>query len=158
MSLKSLFFQLLGYSHYSQPKWSVESVHLKNLVSILHLLVALARHFRAPIRLPENVSVFVVVVQVRFLAFLVNNCLHKMSKRFRFFFDMQKREGALNHRTVLEEITAHYEDVGMRCERDAFDTLFDHAPDKLQVVKKVSIIWENPYERTFFIMGRQSQQ
>ena len=21
----------------------------------------------------------------------------------------------------------------MRCERDAFDTLFDHAPDKLQV-------------------------
>ena len=25
----------------------------------------------------------------------------------------------------------------MRCERDAFDTLFDHAPDKLQVVKKV---------------------
>lgn len=54
--------------------------------------------------------------------------------------DVQKRDGALNHRTVLEEITSHYEDVGMRCERDAFDTLFDHAPDKLQVVKKVSII------------------
>lgn len=54
------------------------------------------------------------------------------------FVDKQKRDGALNHRTVLEEITSHYEDVGMRCERDAFDTLFDHAPDKLQVVKKVS--------------------
>uniref|UniRef100_A0A8D0H5G5 Parvin beta n=1 Tax=Sphenodon punctatus TaxID=8508 RepID=A0A8D0H5G5_SPHPU len=68
-------------------KWNVDSIHGKNLVSILHLLVALAMHFRAPIRLPEHVSVQVVVVR--------------------------KRE-----------------------ERDAFDTLFDHAPDKLSVVKK----------------------
>lgn len=44
-------------------KWSVDSVHSKNVVSILHLLVALARHFRAPVRLPENVSVNVVVVK-----------------------------------------------------------------------------------------------
>lgn len=44
-------------------KWSVDSVHSKNVVAILHLLVALARHFRAPIRLPENVSVNVVVVK-----------------------------------------------------------------------------------------------
>lgn len=27
----------------------------------------------------------------------------------------------------------------MKCERDAFDALFDHAPDKLQVVKKVTM-------------------
>ncbi|XP_065224000.1 beta-parvin [Planococcus citri] len=111
--------RLLGYSHFNQPKWDVESIHSKNVVSILHLLVALARHFRAPVRLPENVSVYVVVVQ--------------------------KREGALNHRTVVEEITSHYEDVGMRCERDAFDTLFDHAPDKLQVVKKSLITFVNRY-------------
>ena len=39
-------------------------VHSKNLVAILHLLVALARHFRAPIRLPEHVTVSVIVVQV----------------------------------------------------------------------------------------------
>ena len=29
-------------------------------------------------------------------------------------------------------------------ERDAFDTLFDHAPDKLNVVKKVSIFPYGP--------------
>lgn len=52
-------------------------------------------------------------------------------------FSFQKRDGSLSHRTVLEEITTTYDDLGMRCERDAFDTLFDHAPDKLQVVKKV---------------------
>lgn len=34
-------------------------------------------------------------------------------------------------------MTSQYDDVGMRCERDAFDTLFDCAPDKLIVVKKV---------------------
>uniref|UniRef100_A0A3P8SHA0 Parvin, alpha a n=1 Tax=Amphiprion percula TaxID=161767 RepID=A0A3P8SHA0_AMPPE len=66
-------------------RWNVDSVHAKSIVAILHLLVALSQHFRAPIRLPDHVSIQVVVVQVK---------------------------------------------------RDAFDTLFDHAPDKLNVVKK----------------------
>ena len=41
------------------------AIHSKNLVAILHLLIALARYFRAPIRMPDNVVVAVVVVQVR---------------------------------------------------------------------------------------------
>ena len=45
--------------------FSSSGIHAKNLVAILHLMVALAKHFRAPIRLPENVVVSVVVVQVR---------------------------------------------------------------------------------------------
>jgi parvin len=94
-------------------------VHTKNIVSILHLLVALARHFRAPIRLPENVVVEVVIVT--------------------------KREGVLTHRVIAEELTSFYDDVGMRCERDAFDTLFDHAPDKLQVVKKSLVTFVNKH-------------
>lgn len=44
----------------SPPK----AIHGKNLVSILHLLVSLAMHFRAPIHLPEHVTVQVVVVRV----------------------------------------------------------------------------------------------
>lgn len=102
-----------------QARWSVESVHTKNIVSILHLLVALARHFRAPIRLPENVVVDVVIVT--------------------------KKEGVLTHRVIAEELTSSYKDIGMRCERDAFDTLFDHAPDKLQVVKKSLITFVNKH-------------
>uniref|UniRef100_A0A8C5V392 Parvin beta n=1 Tax=Microcebus murinus TaxID=30608 RepID=A0A8C5V392_MICMU len=46
-------------------RWSVDAIHGKNLVAILHLLVSLAMHFRAPIRLPEHVSVQVVVVRKR---------------------------------------------------------------------------------------------
>ena len=37
------------------------------------------------------------------------------------------------HRVIAEQLTAEYDDLGLKCERDAFDTLFDHAPDKLQV-------------------------
>ncbi|GLV32115.1 parvin [Carabus blaptoides fortunei] len=111
--------RILGLQRYPNNKWSVESVHSKNIVAILHLLVSLARHFRAPIRLPENVSVTVVVVR--------------------------KSSGQLDHRIIKEEITSVYDDVGMRCERDAFDTLFDHAPEKLQVVKKSLVTFVNKH-------------
>lgn len=56
--------RILGLPVWSDDKWSVESIHSKNIVPILHLLVALARHFRAPVRLPENVTAAVVVVKV----------------------------------------------------------------------------------------------
>jgi parvin len=108
----------LGY-HHNLPKWSVESIHSKNVVAILHLLVALVRHFRAPIRLPENVSVVVIVVK--------------------------KAGGKLTSEKFDEQITSQYEDVGMRCERDAFDTLFDHAPEKLAVVKKSLVTFVNKH-------------
>lgn len=56
--------QVLGFPAWSTQKWNVESIHSKNVVAILHLLVSLARHFRAPVRLPENVIVSVVIVKV----------------------------------------------------------------------------------------------
>ncbi|NWW32365.1 PARVB protein, partial [Panurus biarmicus] len=115
-------------------KWNVDSIHGKNLISILHLLVALAMHFRAPIRLPEHVSVQVVVVR--------------------------KREGLLQTTHVSEELTTTTEEAASHTcavgivlivilppepERDAFDTLFDHAPDKLSVVKKSLITFVNKH-------------
>uniref|UniRef100_A0A4W4FU09 Calponin-homology (CH) domain-containing protein n=1 Tax=Electrophorus electricus TaxID=8005 RepID=A0A4W4FU09_ELEEL len=85
-------------------KWNVDSVHAKSVVATLHLLVALSQHFRAPLRLPEHVSIQVVVVQVRASAVTMGTC-----------------------------------------GRDAFDTLFDHAPDKLSVVKKTLITFVNKH-------------
>lgn len=49
---------------------STLAVHAKSIVAILHLLVALSQHFRAPIRLPDHVSIQVVVVQVGMTLFL----------------------------------------------------------------------------------------
>ncbi|XP_031657037.1 beta-parvin isoform X5 [Oncorhynchus kisutch] len=95
-------------------EWSVDSIHAKNLVAIVYLLVALAMHYLAPIRLPEHVSVQVVVVK--------------------------KREGILQTSHVTKELTSTTEMMMGRFERDAFDTLLDHAPDKLNVVKKVKYL------------------
>lgn len=61
---------MLGLGHQGSQLWSVDKVHGKNVIAIVHLLVALVRHYRAPIRLPENVYVKVVIVKVRQLGSL----------------------------------------------------------------------------------------
>ncbi|KAF4081074.1 hypothetical protein AMELA_G00157280 [Ameiurus melas] len=99
--------------------WGVDSIHSKNLVAIVYLLVTLAMHFMAPIRLPEHVSVKVVVVK--------------------------KKEGILNTSCITKELTTTTEMMMGRFERDAFDTLLDHAPDKLNVVKTSLITFVNKH-------------
>lgn len=110
---------ILGKSRWSEDKWSVEKIHSKNLVAMLHLLIALARHFRAPIRLPENLTINIIVAK-------------------------KQGDGTIKHKTVPEELTSYYDDVGMRCQRDAFDDLFD-APDKLHVVKSSLVTFVNKH-------------
>jgi hypothetical protein len=57
--------RLLGIpANWTNIKWTVEGIHSKQLVQLIHFLVALIRHYRAPIRLPQNVTVNLVVVQV----------------------------------------------------------------------------------------------
>ncbi|RMC02949.1 hypothetical protein DUI87_20142 [Hirundo rustica rustica] len=141
-------------------KWNVDSIHGKNLISILHLLVALAMHFRAPIRLPEHVSVQVVVVRrllthaendakerqpgIREVLFIVKSLAEPSVLPWRTC-RCQKREGLLQTTHVSEELTTTTEMMMGRFERDAFDTLFDHAPDKLSVVKKSLITFVNKH-------------
>eukprot|EP00112_Aurelia_sp_Birch-Aquarium-sp1_P006035 Seg1674.5 transcript_id=Seg1674.5/GoldUCD/mRNA.D3Y31 product=alpha-parvin protein_id=Seg1674.5/GoldUCD/D3Y31 len=92
-------------------KWSASLIYLKHLPAILYLLVALAKKFECPFKLPDNVILNVVVVQ--------------------------KIQGILRSKTVPENVTEDFtKDKDNRQERDAFDTLFDHAPEKLTVVKK----------------------
>lgn len=55
---------VVSCSHFVSPSFPTLAVHAKSIVAILHLLVALSQHFRAPIRLPDHVSIQVVVVQV----------------------------------------------------------------------------------------------
>ena len=109
----------------SVPKWSIESVHTKNIVAILHLLVSLALHFRAPFRIPENVIVSILVVT--------------------------KTNGSLVHKVVAEQMTAEYgyDDLGRICENDAFDTLFNQSDEilktKLDAVKNALISFVNDH-------------
>ena len=46
------------------PKWKVDAIYDKDLISILHLLVAIVEFFKVKnLSLPENLSVKVIVIQ-----------------------------------------------------------------------------------------------
>ncbi|KAM4671737.1 gamma-parvin isoform 1-T1 [Amazona ochrocephala] len=47
----------------SQLKWSVESILTKDLVSTLHLLVAIAKHFKPNLAMPPNVQVETITIE-----------------------------------------------------------------------------------------------
>ena len=105
---------VLKFEDSTMYRWSVDSVHSKNVVAILHLLIAIALHFRAPIRMPENVVIDVIMVT--------------------------KENGILVKKIIAEQMTAEYgyDQIGEKCEKDAFDTLFDkeNQPlEKLDIVK-----------------------
>lgn len=94
------------------------AVHAKSIVAILHLLVALSQHCRAPIRLPDHVSIQVVVVQVQFFPDTFCTMKREILKKLTFLskviivcFSPQKREGILQSRQVQEEITGNTEYV-----------------------------------------------
>ncbi|XP_041441769.1 gamma-parvin-like isoform X2 [Xenopus laevis] len=44
-------------------KWSINEIHNKDLLCTLHLIVALAQHFRPDLELPSNVAVEVIKVE-----------------------------------------------------------------------------------------------
>ena len=98
-------------------KWNVESVHTKNTVSILHLLVALVHHFRPAKHLPGNVVVDVIMVQ--------------------------EKDGVLVEQLITEELTAPNDTQDE--DQDVFDTLVDHEPEKLPMVKQKLIEFSNKH-------------
>lgn len=59
---------------------------------------------------------------------------------------VQKRDGRLHHRRVVEQLTSCYYELGRRVEsRDEFDLLFEHSPEKFQIVKKSLINFVNKH-------------
>jgi len=124
---EELMPNLLNSESKVNKKWSVESIHSKNLVAILHLLVALAVYFHAPIMIPENVQLSVIVIA--------------------------KHNGKLEQRTAREDITKDKETMAQELSntvrhgrgKDAFDTLFEVAIDKLEIVKQELIDFINKH-------------
>ncbi len=58
-----MYVSTFHFLRYDNPPWTPELVHGKDFAAILHLLVAVALHFRAPIRFPDHCKVQLVVVQ-----------------------------------------------------------------------------------------------
>ncbi|NWU11629.1 PARVG protein, partial [Cephalopterus ornatus] len=102
----------------SQLKWSVESVLTKDLLSTLHLLVAIAQHFDPGLALPPNVQVETITIE--------------------------NTSRGLKASNAVENITDNKENTEAQS-NDAFDELFSRAPDKLEAVKKVFLQFVNQH-------------
>lgn len=111
--------RIIGQGQYEKAKWNAEVIHNKDIVAIMQLLIAIAVYFRAPIRFPEYVNVQVLVVQ--------------------------KKDNQLQKRYVTEQLTTTQTELGVKGERDAFDTLFDYGPDKLAHVKSSLLAFCNKH-------------
>ncbi|XP_064022345.1 gamma-parvin isoform X2 [Pogoniulus pusillus] len=103
----------------SQLKWSVESILTKDLLSTLHLLVAIAKHFEPNLAIPSNVQVETVTIE--------------------------NTSRGLKTANGVEYITENKENLEAQSKDDAFDELFSHAPDKLDAVKKVFLQFVNQH-------------
>ncbi|XP_064372883.1 gamma-parvin isoform X4 [Dromaius novaehollandiae] len=93
----------------NQLKWSVESILTKDLLSTLHLLVAIAKHFQPNLAIPPNVQVETITIE--------NTCR------------------GLKTETAVVYITDTKENLEDQS-NDAFDELFSRAPDRLDAVKQ----------------------
>ncbi|XP_076200134.1 gamma-parvin isoform X2 [Aptenodytes patagonicus] len=94
----------------SQLKWSVESILTKDLLSTLHLLVAIAKHFQPNLAMPPNVQVETITIE--------------------------NTSRGLKTASGVEYITENKENLEAQSKDDAFDELFSRAPEKLDAVKK----------------------
>uniref|UniRef100_A0A915IGX3 Calponin-homology (CH) domain-containing protein n=1 Tax=Romanomermis culicivorax TaxID=13658 RepID=A0A915IGX3_ROMCU len=111
--------QVMAHPRWQQARWTAENIQKKDLCAILQLLVALAAHFRAPVRFPEHCQLQTLLVQ--------------------------KRDNQLYTRYVNEEITTSQDELGLKGEKDAFDTLYDHAPEKAVDVKNSLLAFVNKH-------------
>lgn len=103
-------------ARWARIRWSIEGIHGKNMVEIIRLLVTMALYYRAPIKMPPNVQVNVLIFQKQ------RNNLIKRSHRDQ----------------LTDELTINLDLDNNRLsqQRDAFDLLIECAPEKLVMVKQ----------------------
>ncbi|XP_006888196.1 PREDICTED: gamma-parvin [Elephantulus edwardii] len=99
-----------------QVPWSVETIFNKDLLATLHLLVALAKHFRPSLPLPANVQVEVITIE--------------------------STKNGLKSEKSVEQLTTCSTDKDQPTE-DVFDELFKLAPEKVSAVKEVIVAFVN---------------
>ncbi|XP_027710083.1 gamma-parvin [Vombatus ursinus] len=101
----------------SSAKWNVESIFNKDLLSTLHLLVAMAKHFQPDLPLPANVQVEVITIE--------------------------STKNGLKSGKAVEQITDCNMDSDQQSKVDIFDELFKLAPEKVNAVKEAIIKFVN---------------
>ncbi|XP_067906961.1 gamma-parvin [Heterodontus francisci] len=113
--------QVLQIKEDDNLKWHTELIHKKDLVSTLHLLVAIAKHFKPGIPLPQNVYVETLILEI----------------------------DQTGMKTVkdLEIITRKSDDTeqNQTPEADDMNDLFKLGPDKVKIVQQAILHFANKH-------------
>lgn len=104
-------------ARWARIRWTAEGIHGKNIVEIIHLLITLALYYRAPIKLPTDVTVSVVVVQ------MVHGQLVERSHQVQLTGQIVSNSPSGSSNLLQSR-------------RDVFDNLLEFAPGKLEFVKQ----------------------
>ncbi|XP_072256393.1 gamma-parvin isoform X1 [Pyxicephalus adspersus] len=100
----------------TQLKWNVALIHSKNLLATIHLLIALAQHFRPNLPLPADVSIEVIVVEP-------TKSGMKTGKAIECFTGPREEDAA--------------------AKKDALDQLFKMNPERIHDVKQAIVNFVN---------------
>ncbi|XP_061438353.1 gamma-parvin [Rhineura floridana] len=101
----------------SELKWDVDAIFNKDLLSTLHLLVAIAGHFQPELAVPPNVNVDVI--------------------------DTECTSNGLKTADAVEYITKGRGPVEKCSKAEIFDELLTRAPEKMDAVKEVFLKFVN---------------
>ncbi|XP_078273020.1 gamma-parvin [Rhinoraja longicauda] len=111
---------LLQLTEDDNLNWNIDLIHNKDLIATLHLLVAIIKHFRPSVPLPENVCLDTLVLEI-------DKAGIKTSKQ-------------------LEYITGkRNEEQNQASEVDNIDELFKLGPDKVEVVQQALLHFVNKH-------------
>lgn len=132
-------------ARWARIRWTVEGIHSKNMVEIVQLLVTLSLHYRAPIQLPADVHVQVLVVSknqgllVRHIQQAQLTCKHEAELSASVARGHQSK---LLH--LADQTKDGYNSINhQQPSRDAFDILCEFNPDKLTIVKQSLVNFVN---------------
>ncbi|XP_038637082.1 gamma-parvin [Scyliorhinus canicula] len=113
--------QLLQITEGDNLNWNTKLIHKKDLISTLHLLVAIAKHFQPDIPIPKNVCVETLTLEI----------------------------GKTGIKTVkhLEYITEKSDDAEQNQipEADGISDLFKLGPDKVKIVQQAMLHFANKH-------------
>ncbi|XP_067855881.1 gamma-parvin [Heptranchias perlo] len=113
--------QLLQITEDDNLNWNTELIHKKDLISTLHLLVAIAKHFKPDIPLPQNVYVETLILEI-------DKTGIKTEKHLEFI--TQKSDDTEQNQTS---------------EVDAINDLFKLGPDKVKIVQQAMLHFANKH-------------
>ncbi|XP_041071945.1 gamma-parvin isoform X1 [Carcharodon carcharias] len=113
--------QLLQVTEDDNLNWSTELIHKKDLISTLHLLVAIAKHFKPDIPLPQNVCVETLILEIDKTGIKTVKHLEYITEK--------------SDDTEQEQIP----------EADGINDLFKLGPDKVKIVQQAMLHFTNKH-------------